>query len=318
MAKRKSVNNQQQLQSHDKAAAAAGSAGADREPPVAAAAAADEQPAIAAATATTDAAAAASDGPPPLPRFLADLQGQPIVINHYSWPDVKHTLDDSIRRILADDLNFTEDNTHTDRRLLLGYSACVFSASATAYSFLVPFNDSKPVIVAAVVAYCLLNAAMIAYAFLVERDCIFVGHLVEEEEEEDDDGEVVDGGDARKKKKNKSKEGRRTRVVATSAVARTKGEYSFSIAFDPPRNAAAAAGDANAQPPSTGKQKRGGGGGAHHSKQQQQQKQQKQQKQQPPSLTRSVGAWFDVEGEFAADVFYRDVMDVVEGKKKVE
>ncbi|KAJ1541530.1 Signal peptidase complex subunit 2 [Cladochytrium tenue] len=195
-------------------------------------------------------------------RFLEELEGNPIVVNNYSWPDIKHTLDDSIRRILVDDWHYAENHSHTDRRLLLGYSACMVSVAATAYSFLVPFEASRWAIVCGVAAYLVLNTAMVLYALLVERDCVFVGVKRDPLHMDPDQ-----------------------KITVSTEVDRIKAEYTFRMQFAPALRVAS-----------------GGAGGGKAS----------------VVVTRSVGEWFDVEGEFAADRFLADVAAALQGGEKTE
>ncbi|KAI8823043.1 signal peptidase complex subunit 2 [Fimicolochytrium jonesii] len=107
--------------------------------------------------------------------FCIETEENPIKVNIKNATELKHTLDDAIKRILVLDHKFTESHTHTDRRLLLGYLSVIFAAYATAYSYYVPFPECKTVLTVCVAAYFALNGAMVAYIQFVERDTLFVG-----------------------------------------------------------------------------------------------------------------------------------------------
>ncbi|TPX70805.1 hypothetical protein SpCBS45565_g01507 [Spizellomyces sp. 'palustris'] len=112
---------------------------------------------------------------PALSPFCAEVAKSSIVLPNNNGSELKHTLDDCVRRILVLDYKFKEIHIHTDRRLLLGYAACAFAAYASAYSYIVPFPDCKPVLLVCVVAYFILNGAMMVYATYIEKDIIFQG-----------------------------------------------------------------------------------------------------------------------------------------------
>ncbi len=56
---------------------------------------------------------------------------------------MKSALDDAVRSILIDEAGFVEDNTHSNRKLVIGYVAVLIALTASAFSFYVPFNNSK-------------------------------------------------------------------------------------------------------------------------------------------------------------------------------
>ncbi|KAJ3416782.1 Signal peptidase complex subunit 2 [Chytridiales sp. JEL 0842] len=100
----------------------------------------------------------------------------PITIDTYNGAEVKHTLDDAVCRILADELGYKENHRHTDIKLVLGYTACLIAGGATAYSYFIPFPDCKDVLLGSVIAYFVLNGIMLLYALYVEQDVVFVGN----------------------------------------------------------------------------------------------------------------------------------------------
>ncbi|KAJ3161698.1 Signal peptidase complex subunit 2 [Geranomyces michiganensis] len=107
--------------------------------------------------------------------FCADLASNPIIVNNSSDSELKHALDDALKKVLVEDFNFVENHTHTDTRLFLGYTSVLFAAVASAYSYVVPFPDCKLVLTVCVTAYFILNAAMVGYTTFVEGNVIFRG-----------------------------------------------------------------------------------------------------------------------------------------------
>ncbi|KAJ3326890.1 Signal peptidase complex subunit 2 [Blyttiomyces sp. JEL0837] len=192
----------------------------------------------------------------PTSLFLEDMEKNPIVINNYNAAEVKHTLDDSIRRILVDDYGYSEDHTHTDRKLIMGYGACLFAAGATIYSYFIPYPECKLVLIVSVAAYFLMNGAMLLYALYVEKECVFLGIKRDPLKLEAD-----------------------KKVTVNSHYKRFSSDYSFTLEFDPPL-------------PSSGGKKGTKG-------------------KKSVTLSKSVGSWFDVDGEFAANVFHQDIVDLL-------
>ncbi|KAI8815157.1 microsomal signal peptidase 25 kDa subunit-domain-containing protein [Cladochytrium replicatum] len=185
--------------------------------------------------------------------FLEDAAKNPLTINHYNGAEVKHTLDDAVRRILVDDYSFVENFKHVDTRLLLGYLAVVCAGFGTLYSYLVPFPKCKPVLAVSVVAYFIFNGLMMLFASFVEKDTVFMGV-----------------------KKDASRIDPDVHATASSELKRFSSDYSLTINISK--------------------------GGSHHEKG----KGSKSAKSSHISLKRNIGVWFDVEGRFAADAFYRD------------
>ncbi|KAJ3239627.1 hypothetical protein HDU81_005608 [Chytriomyces hyalinus] len=107
--------------------------------------------------------------------FAALLDATPVTVNNYNIAEVKHALDDSVRKILTKDHKFIEDNTHVDRKLLLGFSSCFFAIGGALYGHFNDFQESKLLVTIAIVLYSILNSSMLLYTWFVEKDTIFVG-----------------------------------------------------------------------------------------------------------------------------------------------
>ncbi|KAI9020477.1 signal peptidase complex subunit 2, partial [Hyaloraphidium curvatum] len=159
----------------------------------------------------------------------------------------------SVGQMLIDEAGFAEDNTHSNRKLLLGYVAIVIALVASSYSFLVPFQESRWIVGSAVATYFLLVLAMWLYGLLVEKDCIFVG--------------VQSNPLVRSK----------NRVHVSSTFDRRTADYTANFRFS------------KIPPPASGP------------------------REVPRACQKSVGAWFDVDGRFAAGIFRADIEDVLKG-----
>ncbi|KAJ3189768.1 Signal peptidase complex subunit 2 [Gaertneriomyces sp. JEL0708] len=106
---------------------------------------------------------------------VIETEAEPIKIATNNALELKHTLDDALRKILVDDLKFKEIHTHPDTRLAIGYAACAFAAFGSGYSYFIPFADSKLILALCVAAYFILNGVLVLYAKYVEQNIIFQG-----------------------------------------------------------------------------------------------------------------------------------------------
>ncbi|KAJ3088780.1 Signal peptidase complex subunit 2 [Quaeritorhiza haematococci] len=242
------------------------------------------------ADATTAADSAGTAVAAPSSPFLDWAVKNPMIINTCNAAEIKHTVDDCLKRIpkiayilarkvalpiLIDDFKFDEDHTHIDRKLLMGYGACFFAAYASLYSYFVPFPHCKSVLLVSVVAYFILNGAMLLYAFYVEKDVVFTGV----------------------KKDPLGLDPDQTLVVSTVGN-RFSSEYTIRMTLTiPDRTQNSGKGK---KTPSTQKGKGGAAGIG---------------KSVTDQLVLSVGRWFDVEGQFAAVPFHQDVVELVRGDK---
>ncbi|KAJ3068364.1 Signal peptidase complex subunit 2 [Podochytrium sp. JEL0797] len=107
--------------------------------------------------------------------FVASLEQKPVIINNYNIAEVKHALDDAVRKILAMDHKFVENHTHTDLKLLLGFTSCFFAIGGALYGHFNDFQESKLIVLVCVVVYSILNGAMLGYGMFIEKDVVFVG-----------------------------------------------------------------------------------------------------------------------------------------------
>jgi len=105
----------------------------------------------------------------------ATVTYEPVQINNYNITELKHTLDDAVKRYLGRPDNYSQNHTHTDVRLGLGYTAVLVAAATGFYSWKISFGESRLGVIAGVVAYMLLSGAQMLYAYFIEGDTVFVG-----------------------------------------------------------------------------------------------------------------------------------------------
>ncbi|KAJ3175516.1 Signal peptidase complex subunit 2 [Geranomyces variabilis] len=209
--------------------------------------------------------------------FCADLASNPIIVNNSSDSELKHALDDALKKVLVQDFSFIENHTHTDTRLLLGYASVLFAAVASAYSYVVPFPECKPVLAACVAAYFVLNGAMVGYTTFVEGNVIFRGVRKDVLGLDPDEYITV----------------RTTHEQFSSDV---KIEFSFG---DETSKAAAPTSAAGKKVASAAARARKGAGS----------------RAGTVTLVKSFGAYYDVDGRLSGEALMRDVAGVLHGRK---
>ncbi|KAI8584495.1 hypothetical protein K450DRAFT_216653 [Umbelopsis ramanniana AG] len=98
-----------------------------------------------------------------------------IKINKYDSTQLKHTVDDHLRKYLTSDANYVENHQHMDVKLSLGYLSCLFAAAATYYEWKNGFQKAKPVTLICVASYFVINFIAWVYAYFIEKQDVFVG-----------------------------------------------------------------------------------------------------------------------------------------------
>lgn len=104
--------------------------------------------------------------PPPSPSHPKSNPCPPV--------DLKNTTDDAIPNYL-NSLSFRQSHTLSDVRLTLGYLALATAAACFAWDYKLGFEATKLPTAAAVALYAVLNTALTAWIFLVERGAVYVG-----------------------------------------------------------------------------------------------------------------------------------------------
>ncbi len=95
-------------------------------------------------------------------------------ISPYSLNDLKNTTDDALGNYLRG-LNFKQDNSKLDIRLLIGYTSVVIAAVTFAADYKLGWEATKYPTAAAVAAYSLLNGVYTYWMWAVEKGLIFEG-----------------------------------------------------------------------------------------------------------------------------------------------
>ncbi|OWT38217.1 hypothetical protein J008_04554 [Cryptococcus neoformans] len=126
------------------------------------------------AKSTKTATAARTHSPPPPSDSLMTDPLPTVTVNNANVAEIKSALDDIVKKYLLDQ-SFTPSLLHPTVHLVLGYASVVLALSSVVYSLRVSFDDSKPVLWAAVVGYCVLQTALWGWKRWVEKDEVFRG-----------------------------------------------------------------------------------------------------------------------------------------------
>ncbi|ORY03999.1 microsomal signal peptidase 25 kDa subunit-domain-containing protein [Clohesyomyces aquaticus] len=88
--------------------------------------------------------------------------------------DLKNTTDDALPNYLHS-LKFKQIHTHTDVRLVLGYSAVIIAGTLFYFDWKFGWEATKAYTAPAVVAYFVLNSVFTYWIWFVEAGCVFEG-----------------------------------------------------------------------------------------------------------------------------------------------
>ena len=95
-------------------------------------------------------------------------------ISPYSLPDLKNTTDDALGNYLRG-LNFRQDNSKLDFRLIIGYIAVVIAAATFVADYKLGWEATKVWTALAVAVYTVLNGVFTFWLYFVEAGLVFEG-----------------------------------------------------------------------------------------------------------------------------------------------
>lgn len=95
-------------------------------------------------------------------------------ISPYSLNDLKNTTDDALGNYLRS-LSFKQDNTKTDVKLAVGWTAVIIAGVLFTVDYKLGWEKTKPWTLAAVLAYSALNSFFTYWLYFVEKGLVFEG-----------------------------------------------------------------------------------------------------------------------------------------------
>ncbi|KAH8829322.1 signal peptidase complex subunit 2 [Flagelloscypha sp. PMI_526] len=113
-------------------------------------------------------------GPLDIPQDTSESVEE-IKVNNANLVDLKNALDDLLKKYLSRQGLFTQNHTHTDVKLVLGYLSVSIALATALYSYKTPFEESKFLTAIGVGLYFLLTSLSTAYAYLIEKQTVFLG-----------------------------------------------------------------------------------------------------------------------------------------------
>jgi len=98
-----------------------------------------------------------------------------IKVNNANLTELKHTLDDTLKRFLGRPDQFKTIHQHTDVRLGLGWAGVFVAAGTALYGYKTDFEESKPIVAAGLLLYMILTCVQSLYAYFIEGNIVYVG-----------------------------------------------------------------------------------------------------------------------------------------------
>ncbi|KAG6876402.1 hypothetical protein C0993_003374, partial [Termitomyces sp. T159_Od127] len=111
----------------------------------------------------------------PLSIPMPEVDRETIKVNNANLTEMKHALDDALKRYLGRPDLFKQSYLHTDVRLALGWLSVFVAAGTALYGYKVEFEESKPLVWIGLLTYMALSAIQTLYAYFVEGNIVFVG-----------------------------------------------------------------------------------------------------------------------------------------------
>ncbi|KAJ1980679.1 hypothetical protein H4R33_005414 [Dimargaris cristalligena] len=99
----------------------------------------------------------------------------PVTATKYNLNEMKIVCDEALQKFFVDKRGYKQYHTHTDVKLILGYSACLLAAFDFGYTWKKPFEEVRYTTFICTIGFVILSVLASAYAYLVQKNTIFVG-----------------------------------------------------------------------------------------------------------------------------------------------
>ncbi|KAG0149256.1 hypothetical protein CROQUDRAFT_653826 [Cronartium quercuum f. sp. fusiforme G11] len=113
-----------------------------------------------------------TDGPM---EISATDETAPVKVNNASIAELKNALDDSIKICLTKNHTFTEDHTHDDVKLILGWASCLLAGGVSLAGWYFGWEKTQFYTGYFVGLYAVLSGILTAYVTMVQKQIIYVG-----------------------------------------------------------------------------------------------------------------------------------------------
>ncbi|KAJ1654208.1 hypothetical protein IWQ61_005816 [Dispira simplex] len=102
----------------------------------------------------------------------------PPTATKYNLKEMEVLCSEALEKYFGQQRGYKQHHTHTDVKLVLGYTACLLAAFDFVYTWKKPFEETRWSTLLCVVGFVLFSSLASLYAYLVEKDTVFVGSKV--------------------------------------------------------------------------------------------------------------------------------------------
>jgi len=106
---------------------------------------------------------------------MAPEDREVVKVNNANPTELKNACDDAVKRYLSRPTLFSQNFTHADIRLALGWASVFIAAGTGLYGYKVEFEQSKPIVWAGMILYVLLTGVQTLYSYFVEGNIVYQG-----------------------------------------------------------------------------------------------------------------------------------------------
>ncbi|KAJ1962593.1 hypothetical protein IWQ62_003477 [Dispira parvispora] len=113
---------------------------------------------------------------------LTTTTSPPVTATKYNLKEMEVLCSEALEKYFGQQRGYKQHHTHTDVKLVLGYTACALAAFDFVYTWKKPFEETCWSTLLCVVGFVIFSSLASLYTYLVEKDTIFVGSKVLEDQ----------------------------------------------------------------------------------------------------------------------------------------